>query len=129
MSEIEIIRQRLSAQLEELRDDDPMQALAAIGAVQRDLADQQEATVRAAATSHSWAEIGAALGISKQAAHQRFAKAWVQDVKHELKREHRRMKAAQRAGADVEAAVAQTKRDDLVAEIKAMAKANRRRAS
>jgi ClpA/ClpB-like protein len=53
---------------------DPQQALAAVSDLRRRLDDLEEYHVETAlARGASWSEVGAALGISKQAAHKRFA--------------------------------------------------------
>jgi hypothetical protein len=64
--------------------------------------EQQKAAVVAAHLDHSWSEIGAALGVSKQAAHRKFVTLMADD----LKAKHREMKRARRAGRTDEAAAA-----------------------
>jgi hypothetical protein len=88
-------------------DADPIAALRTISAVQTDLDGHQERAVRAAAQEHSWAAIGEALGVSRQAAHEKFAKRWAQSIKRDVK--------------DPE------KRDATLAEVKAMRRANKRK--
>lgn len=124
MDEFAKARGILSRELGQATRDDPLHALTAIGAVQRDVAAHQRDAVRAAVQGHSWAEIGQALGVSKQAAHQRFAKEWAETLKREIKAEHAEHKAARREGADERAARAAARRDAIVAEFK---NANRRR--
>src|SRR5436305_14434990 len=77
---------------------DPLDALSLIGAVQEDLDGHRRDAVRAAAGAHSWAQIGEALGVSRQAAHQRFAKEWASELKEELKAEQKTYKAALKQG-------------------------------
>lgn len=62
--------------------------------LQHSIEQAQREAVLAAQEHHSWAEIGAALGISKQAAHRKF----VTYLADELKAQHRDMKAARRSG-------------------------------
>lgn len=74
-------------------------------ALQRELATQQRETVVRAAERHTWSEIGAALGVSKQAAHRKFVTA----LAEELKVQHGRAKLARRTGRrDEEAAANQS---------------------
>ena len=66
----------LRQNLTELANDWPLQALGVLAAIERwqkPLIEQAVVLARDAGTS--WAEIGAALGITKQSAHQRFANA------------------------------------------------------
>jgi GAF domain-containing protein len=77
--------------------------------------------VRHAALSSSWREIATALGVSKQAAHQRF-KAYAKDVATELKTEQRAMKQARRNGDADEAAKARARRDELAANLRTAAR-------
>jgi hypothetical protein len=67
---------------------------------------------------HTWSEIGAALGVSRQAAHQKFAREWAETLKNELKGEVRAFKAAMRDGDARGAGEAERKRDALIAELK-----------
>ncbi|MGQ7295753.1 hypothetical protein [Quadrisphaera sp. KR29] len=54
-------------------DDDPLEALAALAAARRELEALEEVAVRRARLrSASWAAVAAAMGVSRQAAHQRF---------------------------------------------------------
>ncbi len=73
---------------------------------------------------HTWAEIGTALGVTKQAAHQRYAKEWAATLKHELKAAARRLqgRGPQRLGRGGRAAKAHM--EALIAELKNV---NRRR--
>jgi len=53
--------------------DDPLQALEALAAARRELERLEELQVRRArVASASWASIALALGVSRQAVHQRF---------------------------------------------------------
>ena len=100
-------RSALNARISGEVDADPIAALGIISAVQHDLDGHQERAVRAAAREHSWAAIGEALGVSRQAAHERFAKRWAQSIKRDVK--------------DPD------KREAVLAEVKAMRRANKRK--
>ena len=118
MEEIEGARALLNRRLDEILATDPLAALSAIGEVQRDVAVRQGAAVRVAVQRHTWGEIGAALGVSRQAAHQKFAKEWAKTLQDELKGELRAFKTAMRAGDARAAGEAERKRDALIAEFK-----------
>jgi hypothetical protein len=118
------IREQLDRKLKAAIAADPLTALTAIGEIQRDLETHQRDAVRLAIQHHSWAEIGAAIGVSKQAAHQRLAKAWATQLRDEIKAAHNVHKAALREGRSEEAAAAVARRDALIAELK---NANRRK--
>lgn len=63
----------LAALVARAADDDPLEALAALAAARRQLETLEELAVRRARVrSASWASIALAMGVSKQAAHQRF---------------------------------------------------------
>ena len=116
----------LSHQIDDIAGADPLDALYATTKVQRILEERQRHAVRIAARSHSWAEIGAALGVSKQAAHQRFAKPWAETLKQELKGESRARQAAHREGAPPPGAGGTAELEAVVGGVKAVRKANRR---
>ena len=103
----------------ELRDSishDSLNALVAIDTVQQALRSLERDAVRAAVQDHSWTEIGSALGVTKQAAHQRFAKPWAKQVTEEIKDAIKEQKVAKANGRLEEAALAKARRDALVAE-------------
>ena len=58
------------------------------------------------------------MGVTKQAAHQKFARAWVEEIKAEVKAASATAKIARREGDHERAAAAKAKIDDLIAEIK-----------
>jgi hypothetical protein len=108
------LEQQLSSEIAR----DPLQALSAIDQARRIIDLQQRQAVRAAVQHHSWAEIGEAMGVTKQAAHQKFARAWVDELKAEVKATSTIAKIARRQGDHERAATAKARVDDLIAEIK-----------
>ena len=104
MDDITNIINRLDDHLSEAIADDPLDALTVIGTVQRDVAEHQRRAVRAAVQHHSWTQIGEALGVTKQAAHQKFAKEWAAELKNELEAEVKTFKTAMKTGELREAA-------------------------
>jgi hypothetical protein len=127
MDELTDTRTRLNRLLGDAIEQDALAALRAVGGIQSDLSDHQRTAVRAAAGRHSWGEIGAALGVSRQAAHHKFAKEWAQALKDELKTQHRAHKTAMRSGDHAAAAEAKRSRDALIAEAKAAGRAHKKR--
>jgi hypothetical protein len=125
MDDLSQARARLDQLLDETLERDPLDALKAIGEIESDLADHRRNAVRAAAGSRTWAEIGEALGVSRQAAHHKFAKEWADTVKREVKAEHRAHKAALRSGDHAAAETAKRSRDALIAEIKSAGRAQK----
>jgi hypothetical protein len=67
----------LDAELRRRVGEDPLAALKAITALRRATAEREREAVFRALEDHSWREIGEALGVSKQAAFQRFGAEWV----------------------------------------------------
>jgi len=122
MDDFNTTRDVLNHHFREATAGDPLLALTAIGTLQRDVADHQREAVRAAAQRHSWTEIGEALGVSKQAAHQKFAKEWANALKEELKADHKTYKTALKKGELREAADAKDKLDSIIAEFKGAAR-------
>jgi hypothetical protein len=72
MSDLDTSREQLSRQLAEGIATDPIGVLPIITALQKETDEHLREAVRQAARSSSWSEIATALGVSKQAAHQRF---------------------------------------------------------
>jgi len=81
-------------------EDDLLQRVQLAAALRQEVDVQQRAVVSVAQERHSWAEIGAALGVSKQAAHRRFVTLLADDMKAQAAR----AKQARRAGRSAEAA-------------------------
>jgi hypothetical protein len=124
MDDMALTREQLNRKLKDAIATDPLTALTVIGEIQRDLETHERAAVRAAIQHHSWTEIGAALGVSKQGAHQRLAKAWATQMKDEVKAASKAYATARRMGNSEEASAALARRDALLAELK---NANRRK--
>ncbi|MFG1694220.1 hypothetical protein [Nonomuraea sp. NPDC049309] len=76
MSDLEHALRTLRDTLDELIRDDPMAAMRAAAqaeALARDAA-QRAVTAACLTAQASWTDVGAAFGVSRQAAHQRFAR-------------------------------------------------------
>jgi hypothetical protein len=67
----------LEAELRARVADDPLRALAAITELRSAIQGLEREAVFRALETHSWREVGEALGVSKQAAFQRFGREWV----------------------------------------------------
>ena len=67
----------LGAELRARISDDPLGALSAITELRHAIQEQEREAVFRALERHSWREVGEALGVSKQAAFQRFGREWV----------------------------------------------------
>ena len=117
MHEINATREVLNQQLAEAIAADPIAVLPLISALNEDAGKHLRDAVRAAATSASWSQIGDALGVSKQAAHQRF-RDLASGLTADIKAEHRAMKVARRRGDRAGAAAAKARRDELAAELR-----------
>jgi hypothetical protein len=124
MDDLLTTRDLLSRQLAEAIATDPIGTIPTIAALQRDTDEHLRDAVRAAALSSSWREIAGALGVSKQAAHQRF-KVYAKGVTEEIKSEHRAMKQARRNGDAGQAAQARARRDELAGQLRTAARALR----
>lgn len=85
MNEQPTASQTLEAEFRAAIDSNPLDALVGITSVRTVVADLEREAVRRSVETHSWAEIGAALGVSKQAAFQRFGKQWVREARAEMK--------------------------------------------
>ena len=63
---------------------DPLSALVAITDVRTLVGTREREAVFGALETHTWREVGAALGVSKQAAFQRFGKEWAVSTRARL---------------------------------------------
>ena len=70
----------LDAELRRRTAEDPLEALAAIADLRRAVHEREREAVFRALENHSWREVGEALGVSKQAAFQRFGRDWVRQA-------------------------------------------------
>ena len=122
MEDLETTRDLLDRQLTAAVVEDPLGALPGIVALQRVTDQHLREAVKQATVKSSWSAIATELGVSKQAAHQRF-KAYAKEVAVELKSEHRAMKSARRAGDTEQAVKAKARRDELAANLRTAAKA------
>ncbi len=113
--------EQLDRQLTEAISSDPIGVLPIITALQKRADAHLREAVRQAAITFSWSEIAMALGVSKQAAHQRF-KAYATDVAKEIKSQHRAILSARRAHDRDRAAESRARRDELVAQLHAAAR-------
>jgi hypothetical protein len=121
MNDLVAARELLSRRLAEAIETDPIGALPTIAALQKELDGHLREAVRTAALNSSWREIAGALGVSKQAAHQRF-KIYGKGVAEEMKTEHRAMKQARRNGDADQAAKAQARRNELADHLRTAAR-------
>ena len=63
----------MSALVAQAEDDDPLRALTATARLQREVSQKEAVAVRRArARGASWAQIAAALGVSRQAVHRKY---------------------------------------------------------
>ena len=91
MDDLLAAREQLSRQLAQAISTDPISALSTIAALQRETDEYLRHAVAVASGNSSWREIADALGVSKQAAHQRF-RTYAQAVAREMKTEQRRVR-------------------------------------
>jgi len=102
MKNNEEARAAVEAYLTDALHDGSLDALRLSSELAQEVDRQQRRAVRQAVDSHTWTEIGAALGVSKQAAHRKF----VTSLAAEVKSEHQKFKLARRGGRTAEASLA-----------------------
>jgi len=74
----------LDAALRQRIADDPLSALSMITELRSEIAQREREAVMRALEEHTWREVGAALGVTKQAAFQRFGTEWALATKARL---------------------------------------------
>ena len=121
LDDLDATRELLSQQLAEAIASDPIEALPVITALQKETDEHLREAVRQAAGSSSWREIATALGVSKQAAHQRF-RVYARGVADEMKVHQRAIKQARRQGETDQALEARARRDELAAQLRTAAR-------
>jgi DNA-directed RNA polymerase specialized sigma subunit len=121
MNDLLTTRELLFRQLAQAIATDPIGALPTIAALQKKTDEHLREAVRSAARNSSWQEIASALGVSKQAAHQRF-RAYAKGMAKEMKTEHRAMKQARRTGDADQAAKARARRNELADQLRTAAR-------
>ncbi len=83
----------IEERISELTMVSPLDALSSAATLQQQADILLQRAVESAVGTHSWAEIGAALGISKQAAHQKYVNSVAASLV-ELRREDKRARKA-----------------------------------
>lgn len=121
MDDLQATRDLLFRQLDEAIAADAIGTVPVLAALQRDTDRHLREAVRRAALTSSWREIADGLGVSKQAAHQRF-KAYAKDMAGEIREEHRAIRRARRKGDPAGAEQARARRDELTEQVKAAAR-------
>jgi len=123
-NDLNATRELLSRQLTEAIATDAIGALPIISALQKETDEHLHDAVRQAARSASWREIATALGVSKQAAHQRF-RAYAKGVAEEMKAHKRAVKQARRDGDTDQVAKARGRVEELAGELRQAARSRK----
>jgi len=119
--DLEATRELLSRQITEAIAADAIAAITSITALQKETEEQLRVAVRQAANESSWSEIATALGVSKQAAHQRF-RVYAKGVADEIKVHRRAIKQARRAGETDQAMKERERVDALAGQLRSAAR-------
>lgn len=83
MADLESFR-ALDVELRQCIADDPLAAVIAITSLRGAIHEREQDAVFQALETHTWREVGEALGVSKQAAFQRFGPEWAVATKARL---------------------------------------------
>ena len=126
-NDLDATRQLLSRQLSEAIANDAIGTLPIITALQTQTDEHLRVAVRQAAGSSSWSEIATALGVSKQAAHQRF-RTYAEGVADEMKAHRHAIKQAARDGDRDEVAKGRARVAALADELRVAARSLKDRA-
>ncbi len=121
MNDLDATRELLSRQLTEAIATDAIGALPVITALQQETDEHLREAVRHAAGNASWSQIAAALGVSKQAAHQRF-RAYAEGVGDEMKVHQRAIKQARRNSDHDQALKTRARVKELAGELRTAAR-------
>jgi predicted DNA-binding protein YlxM (UPF0122 family) len=115
-------RELLSRQLTEAIASDAIGTIPIITALQKETDQHLRDAVRQAADRSSWSEIATALGVSKQAAHQRFRAYAKGDVADEMKMQRRAIKQARRNGEADQVVKARERVEELADQLRTVAR-------
>lgn len=121
VDDLNTTRELLSRQLTEAIASDAIGTIPIITALQKETNQHLRDAVRQAADRSSWSEIATALGVSKQAAHQRF-KAYAKGVADEMKMHRRAIKQARRSGDTDQVVKARERVEELADQLRTVAR-------
>ena len=121
VNDVSATRELLSRQLTEAIASDAIGTIPIIASLQRETDQHLRDAVRQAADRSSWSEIATALGVSKQAAHQRF-RAYAKDVADEMKMHGRAIKQARRTGETDQVVKARERVEELADQLRTVAR-------
>jgi hypothetical protein len=116
LNDLDVTRELLSRQLTEAIAVDALAALPVLTALQKETDEYLRNAVAQAAASASWSEIATGLGVSKQAAHQRFG-IYAKGVAAEIKVHRGAIKGARRSGDAEQAVKARARVEELAGQL------------